>query len=143
MFKRILQVGLPVAFIVCCIIGSYNYIDKSGVSVYSFTIKAKWQSASIGKHSVSEYNKFEMCLVDKPNVCITEDVRQDTYNKYSVGSVVAFKYAKGEVYGYGWFTGLFTFLSVLSVGLILAFGVVYLFDWLYGGGEKDLGRDYL
>lgn len=137
--KRILQWLIPIVLVICCSTALHTKWKASEEQLYTFTITSKWRSASVGKHSVSEYNYFSMCLVNEPTTCINRfGVRSDTWEVYNKGNVVSFELSKEEVYPVNFFTNIFCFIS-LVIGIISCICLVGLVVWgllkLYGEDE--------
>jgi hypothetical protein len=138
MIKRILQYALPVlTFIGLCYL-AYPMKDINKRDDYTFTVQSKWQSVSVGKHNISEYNYLELCLVEDPNHCISLDVRQDTWNGLGKGDVTTFNLRTERVYNN---IGVLASVSVaLLVTILLFVGVILIYAFLnilYGGNEND------
>jgi hypothetical protein len=138
---------LPGILILCLCIATFKSIQSSEMSVYTFSIKSKWRSASIGKSDISEYHYFDMCLVADPAVCKNRfTVRADDWNSFDKGDNISYKLERNEVYPNSLFVDLFGAIGRALIFLSLLGGVVvggYKFlSWVYDWKIDWRSNDY-
>lgn len=134
MIKKVLQILLPLSLYVLWSGFTYEtYKLESTQSVVDFKVTAKYASASIGKHNISEHYMFDLCPVSTEQKCIRKNVRQDVWGTSNVGDKLSFKTSDMEFESvnrsnFGFISMVFWFTTHF---LILVYVLSYLIYLLY------------
>lgn len=95
-FKHFLRWFLPVAFVLWTLPITYDFWDNAKEQVFTGTVVDKYTSASVGRHSISQYHKIQFCLINDKSKCTSVNIRSSTWERTNIGDIQSYTLRKSE-----------------------------------------------